>query len=88
MAVTHAVGSRHLGLLLAKDPEPPPELVRQYSPSLQASQDAPPAYLYGLLTGQVLAPDHVLDYARACHQHDVSFMEAHIQCVSAIVLGE
>jgi acetyl esterase/lipase len=75
--VTRVAGSRFLGLLVANDPEPPPELARQYSPSLQVNGDTPPAYLYGLLTDQILAPDHVLDYARACHEHGVPF-EVHL----------
>jgi hypothetical protein len=57
--------------------EPPLKLVRQYSPSLQVSQDTPPAYLYGLLTDQILTPDHVLDYVQACREHDVPF-EVHL----------
>jgi acetyl esterase/lipase len=69
--VTKAVGSRFLGLLLANDPEPDPDLAQRYSPSLQVSRETPPAYLYGLLTDQILPPDHVLDYAAACQQHDV-----------------
>jgi acetyl esterase/lipase len=75
--VTHVGGSRFLGLLVANDPEPSPELVRQYSPSMQVGRDTPPAYLYGLLTDQILSPDHVLDYAAACRRHDVPF-EVHL----------
>jgi len=75
--VTKAVGSRFLGLLLANDPEPDPRLERQYSPSLQVSQETPPAYLYALLTDQILAPDHVLEYAAACQRYEVPF-ELHV----------
>jgi acetyl esterase/lipase len=75
--VTKAGGSRFLGLLLANDPEPDPELAQRYSPSLQVGRNTPPAYLYGLLTDQILAPDHVLDYAAACQGHDVPF-ELHV----------
>jgi acetyl esterase/lipase len=75
--VTKALGSRFLSLLLANDPEPDPELAQRYSPSVQANRDTPPAYLYGLLTDQILPPDHVLDYAAACQGHDVPF-ELHV----------
>jgi acetyl esterase/lipase len=71
--VTKTGGSRFLGLLLANDPEPDPAWARRYSPSLQVSQETPPAYLYGLLSDQILAPDHLLDYAAACQRHDVPF---------------
>jgi hypothetical protein len=75
--VTKVAGSRFLGLLLANDPEPDPELERRYSPSLQVDCDTPPAYLYGLLTDQILPPDHILDYATACQRHEVPF-EVHL----------
>ena len=54
-----------------------PELVERYSPSAQVDRETPPAYLYGLCTDQLLSPDHVLDYARACQQYDVPF-ELHL----------
>ena len=75
--VTHVARSRFLGLLVANDPEPPPGRVEQYSPSMRVAQDTPPAYLYGLLTDQILPPDHILDYAAACHRHGVPF-EVHL----------